>query len=140
MLQQGCVASEVVSRLRVIHVGDGDQAHFLALLGLFEGAQCGLLFLDVSFQQIDRAQHIEIGGCHAHDEVLLLRCEINRRRFVGGASALESIPLSEIHKTLIEIESPAVVINARAEAVGRLNLKLAGERIDRADFVCGSTG
>ena len=56
---------------RFLHVGDGDEAHFEALVGLLElardGIECRLLRLHV----VERREHVEVARGHSQREILL---------------------------------------------------------------------
>ena len=123
------VASEVIGGLRIVHVGNCNEPHFLPLASLLQRAQCRFFFLDISVEQISGAQHVEIRHRHAHDQVLLLRREVHRGGLVGGTRALETIPLGKIDNALPKVEPPAVVIYAGSKTVRLLHLQLPGELV-----------
>ncbi len=56
---------------RFLHVGDGDEAHFEALVGLFELARDGVERSLLGLHVVERGEHVEVARRDAQREVLL---------------------------------------------------------------------
>ena len=67
----------VARGLRLLHVGNGDQADLEALVGLVELARDGLERGLVGHQVVIGRQHREVGGGHAQDQVLFGRLVVD---------------------------------------------------------------
>ncbi len=93
---------QVPGRLRFIHVGDGDQAHFEALLGLFQLAfERALLGLG-GRQVVLGAQYQQVGFDDPDDQVLLVGGK-GGFRFLGDFLAgLKAEPGRQIEQRLVE--------------------------------------
>ena len=94
---------------RFLHVGDGDQAHFEALLRLLElarnGVDRGLLGLHV----VLRGEHIEVARGDAHRQVLLRHAVVGVRLGHDAAGLLEAHELAPVEDALRELQVPALV-------------------------------
>ncbi len=97
----------IISGLRFLHVGDGDQADLEALFGLFELTGDGLPVSVPGDEHIFRGQHAEITLSNANDQVLLRRFA-NRfgpgHDFIGTTQVDDLIPAK--HR-LTQVHAPA---------------------------------
>ncbi len=117
LLQNRGVSGQVIGRLAVVDVGNGNQTYCFPLLGLIQRAQGGSLFLIIGLQRVQGTKHIEVGHRNPHDQILLLCGKTDRSGLVTGLCALQVIPVSAIDHALIQTHSPVVVVNAGSKAV-----------------------
>ena len=98
---------------RFLHVGDGDEAHLEALVGLLElardGIERGLLSLDV----VLGGEHVEVTRGDAQREILLRHAIVGIRLRHDAAGLLEAHQLAPVEDALVELQAPAAASRAR---------------------------
>ena len=115
-----------------MHVGDGRQTDFKALLSLFQLAIDGGLLGLRGFQIGGRRQGTEIGLCHAHDQVVQRGIVAGRQTGLTGAGAAQSSVVGLAVNGLGELQTIrarggiAIAICA-AEAHGTVRLRNRGD-------------
>ena len=104
-------AGQVVARLGFMRVGDGGGADLEITLGLFQLFGNGGFLRADQGQTVLRGQHIEIGLCHARDQVLRrLRehrfglCHLELGLLVGGPVLRPVDRLGQCHRPAIGVE------------------------------------
>ncbi len=115
---------------RFLHVGDGDEAHLEALVGLLEltrdGIERGLLGLDV----VLGGEHVEITRGHAQCQVLLRDAVVRIRLRDDPSGLLQAHQLAPVEDALVELQAPAGALG-----LGRADLRLLLDDHRRVEVV-----
>ena len=72
---------------RFLHVGDGDEADFESLVGLFELARNGVERRLLRLHVVQRGEHVEVARGHSQRQVLL-RDAVVRIRLGGDSTTI----------------------------------------------------